>query len=257
MVKRSKGFSKKKYGLSKTEKSEVVAMLHAGREDRQASTNTGLIAHNSAITQADLIRVIPSIPQGTLEGQRVGNEITAKRLHVQGLVNLLFDPSASRSKIGIRVMIFSVKGIANAEVARANSGDWITALLRDGTNVRPFNGAIRDYFLPHNSDLITMHAERRFTLTQPFLWNTGLSPASTTVPIQEQYATKFWKATIKVKGKRLKFSADAAGQPSEVFPNNYGCLMAVGYCKLDGSASDVLSTGLSMQTSAQIYYEDA
>jgi len=254
MVKYNKN---KKKGLNKTEKAEIASMIATGKEDKQASTNTGLIAHNSAIGQGDLIRVIPSIPYGIQEGQRIGNEITAKKIHVQGLVNLLFDPSASRSKIGIRVMIFSVKGIANAEVARANTGDWINAILRDGTNVRPFNGAIRDYFLPHNSDLITMHAERRFTLTQPFLWNTGLSPASTTVPIQEQYATKFWKATLKVKGKKLKFSADTAGQPNEVFPMNYGPLMAVGYCKLDGSAPDVLSTGLSMQTSAQIYYEDA
>lgn len=254
MVKYNKN---KKRGLNKTEKKEITAMIASGKEDKQASTNTGLVPHNSAITHADLIRVIPSIPLGDKEGQRIGNEITAKRLHVQGLVNLYFDPSRSRSKIGVRVMIFSVKGIANAMTAIDNSSDWINAILRDGTNVRPFNGAIRDYFLPHNSDLITMHAERRFTLTQPFLWNTGLSPPAVTVPIQEQYATKFWKANIKVKGKKLKFSASTAGAVPDVFPNNYGCLMAVGYCKLDGSAPDVASTGLNMQTSAQIYYEDA
>lgn len=247
----------RKTGLNKEEKKEVKSMLARNTEDKCASSNTGLISHNSAVTDADLIRVIPSIPYGTAEGQRVGNEVTLKKLHIQGLVNQIFDPAASRSKIGVRVMIFSVKSYSDASAARANAAQWVTALLRDGTNVRPFDGSIRSYFLPHNSDLITMHAERRFTLTTPFLWNTGLSPASATIPIQEQYATKFWKANVKCKGKKLKFSKYEEGAVNQSISSNYGPLMAVGYCKLDGSAPDVLSTGLQMQTSAQVYYEDA
>lgn len=248
---------KTKRGLTKQQKKEVKEMQSKNDEDKVASSNSALVNHNSGITATDLYRIIPGIRQGVQEGERVGNEITAKKLYIQGLVNLIFDPASSRSKVGVRVMMFSVKGFANGTRAIANSSSWIDAILRDGNNVRPFAGSIRDYFLPHNSDIITMHAEKRFTLTQPFLWNTGLSPPSVTVPIQEQYATKFWKATIKCRNKKLKFTADAAGQPNASVPENYGPLIAVGYVKLDGTAPDVLTTGLQMQTSAQLYYEDS
>lgn len=244
-------------GLTKQQRKEVEAMQHKEVEDKVASTNTDLIAHNSAIGQGDLYRIIPGIRQGVQEGERIGNEIMCKKLYIQGLVNLVFNPSATRSKVGVRVMMFSVKGFASGTDAIANAPDWIDGILRDGVNVRPFDGSIRSYFLPHNSDMITLHAEKKFSLTQPFLWNTGISPDATSVPIQEQYATKFWKASIKCKSKRLKFTKNALGGSSSTVPENWGPLIAVGYCKLDGSAPDVLDTGLQMQTSAQLYYEDA
>lgn len=244
-------------GLTKQQRKEVEAIQHKEVEDKVASSDSGLINHNSPISQGDLYRIIPGIRQGVEEGQRVGNEIMCKRLHIQGLVNLIFNPSSSRSKVGVRVMMFSVKGFANGTDAIAQAPSWIDGILRDGVNVRAFDGSIRSYFLPHNSDIITMHAEKKFTLTQPFLWNTGLSPPAVTVPIQEQYATKFWKASLKCKSKKLKFTRDSLGGVPSNVPENWGPLIAVGYCKLDGSGADITTTGLQMQTSAQLYYEDA
>lgn len=244
-------------GLTKKAKSEVLGLVAARKEDKQASTNSGLIQHNSAISSGDLRRLVPGITQGVAEGQRVGNEIMAKALKVQGLLNVNFNGRATRSKIGVRVFIFSVKGYADAEGAIANSSQWINALLRDGTNVRPFDGSVRSYFLPVNTDTITLHEERRCNMTFPFSYNTGLSPDATSFPVQTQFSYKYWKATIKCKNKKLKFSSESPGGGVDTIPNNWGPLIAVGYCKLDGSAPDVLDTGVTSEFSSQLYFEDA
>jgi len=254
MVRKYSGKSKK--GLNEVEKKEVKALMHGKAETKVASTNTGLVNHNSGISQGDLSRLLPSIAQGVREGQRVGNEIHLQTMTVSGLTQINWDREEPRSRIGVRVMMFSVKGFVDGTGAINNTASWINAILRDGIDVRPFNGNIRDYFLPHNNDIITMHAEKRFTLTNPFLYNTGISPDATTVPVQQQYSTKFWKAKLKCRNKVLKFTAQNTGAGAESVPENWGPLIAVGYCKLDGSSPDVLNTGLSQQINVQLTYED-
>jgi len=247
----------KRRGLNKTEVKQVKSLMHSTKEDKMASSNSGLIEHNSDISQGDCLRMVPSITQGVAEGQRIGNEIIAKRMTVQGLLNVNFNGRSTRAKIGVRVFMFSVKGYADGTAAINNSAQWINGLLRDGTNVRPFDGSVRSYFLPVNRDLITLHAERRCNMTFPFQFNTGLNPSSTSFPVQTQYSYKYWKATIKCKNKKLKFSSIAPGGGIDTVPNNWGPIIAVGYCKLDGSGPDVLDTGVTSEFNTQLYFEDA
>ena len=167
-----------------------------------------------------------------------------------------FNPSAGRSRLGVRVLCFSVKAYPDGASAIANTQDWIHSLLRHGSNVKAFNGTIEDYLLPLNTDVVTVHMDKRFTITQPFLWNTSLSPDGTTIPVQQAYSTKTWRANIKCKNKVLKFSAPAELTPSGSIPNNWGPLFALGYCHLDGSAPDQLTTAVSNSFLSTIRYED-
>lgn len=251
------GTTGRRGGLTKKARTEVKALMHEQKEDKCASSNSGLVLHNSAIAQGDLLRLVPGITQGVAEGQRVGNEIMAKTLKVQGLLNVRYNATTTRAKIGCRIFLFSVKGYADATGAINASSTWINAMLRDGTNVRPFDGTVKSYFLPVNTDLITLHAERRCNMTFPFQWNSGINPDSTSYPVQSQFSYKYWKATIKCKNKKLKFSSESPGAGVDVIPNNWGPLIAVGYCKLDGSGPDVLDTGVSSEISSQLYFEDA
>jgi len=244
-------------GLSKKAKAEVKGLMAKRVEDKQASNNSGLIQHNSAISGGDLVRVLPSITQGVAEGQRIGNEIMAKALKVQGLLNVTYNGRDTRAKIGARIFIFSVKGYASGDAAINNATDWINSLLRDGTSVRPFDGSVKSYFLPVNRDVITLHEERRCHMTFPFQVNTGISPDATSFPVQTQFSYKYWKASIKCKNKKLKFSAESPGAGIDFVPNNWGPIIAVGYCKLDGSGADVLDTGMTSEWNSQLYFEDA
>jgi len=231
--------------------------MHSTKEDKIVSNNSGLVEHNSDISQGDCLRVLPGITQGVAEGQRIGNEIIAKKLTVQGLVNVNFNGRATRAKIGVRMFLFSVKSFADGNQAIQNSAQWINGFLRDGTNVRAFDGSVKSYFLPVNRDLITLHAERRMNMTFPFQYNTGMNPDSTSFPVQTQYSYKYWKASIKCKNKKLKFSSITAGGGVDLIPNNWGPILAVGYCKLDGSGADVLDTGVTSAWNSQFHFEDA
>ena len=186
-------------------------MMHAKKETKVASVNTGLITHNSAISAGDLYPLLPPITQGTAEGQRIGNEIRSQRLHVQGLVNGIYNGSRTRSKFGVRILMFSVKGYADGPGAIANAGSWVGALLRDGQDVRAFDGSVRSYFLPVNTDLITVHSDKRINLTYPFQLNTGLAPDATSFPVQQQFSYKYWKSQIKCRNKKLMYSSQTAG----------------------------------------------
>jgi len=244
-------------GLNKTEKKEVTSMMHATRETKVASFNSGQVLHNSAVSQADLIPICPPVTQGPEEGMRSGNEIRSQKLQVQGLVNGIYNGARSRAKFGVRVMIFSVKGYKDGPGAITNAPSWIGALLRNGTNVQTFDGSVRSYFLPLNTDLVTVHSDKRINLTYPFQLNTGIAPDSTSFPVQTQFSYKYWKAVVKCKNKKILFSSQTSTGGVDVVPNNFGPIMAIGYCKLDGSAPDVLDTGLSSEISSQLYFEDA
>ena len=245
--------------VSKAVKHEINRSVEKRIETKVCSSNSSLLDHNSGVSQSDLYRVIPSMAQGVSEGQRVGNEVLCKRLCVQGLANIIWTNTTAmqaRSRVGVRVVVFSVKGYANGSAAIADSARWINAFLRDGTNVRPLDGTIRSHFLPHNSDIITMHAQRRFTLTSPFLSINSLDSPTANAGIQAN-STKFWKMNIKCKNKKLLFTAANPGGGPGTIPTNWGPLYAFSYCKLDGSSPDVITTACQSQTSAQLYFKDA
>lgn len=245
-------------GLTNTEKKEVKSMIHAENEDKINSAYQPDILHNSAIGAGDLIPLTPRIGTGTLDGQRVGNEIIAKSLSLQGLLNIEFNAHTNRSRLGIRVMVFSVKGYADGPGAITNAALWIGGLLRRGTDVQPFDGYARSFFLPMNHDLVTVHADKRYYLSAPFQYNTSLTPPpATSLAIQSYYMCKYFKLSVKCKNKKLRYSAITTGGGVDNTANNYGPLYAIGYCKLDGSNPDVLDTGVRSSTLSIIKYEDA
>jgi len=252
-----KGYRRNPKGLNQAEKAEVKAMMHETKEDKVQAYNSGLVQHNSAISGSDILQLVPRITQGVAEGQRIGNEIVAKSLKVRGLLNLTYNGASTRSRVGVRVFCFSVKGFADGQQAIANNGSWINAMLREGTEVRAFDGSVKSYFLPVNTDLITVHSDKRYNVTMPFQVNTGISPDSTSFPVQTQYAYKYFTANIKCKNKKLKYSSITSGGGIDTVPNNWGPLFAVGYCKLDGAAPDVLDTGVSCDFLSEIRFEDA
>lgn len=254
-----KRYRKKKMSEDQVDKL-IDSKIKQQREDKQlssASGNSGTpIPHNSSITQGDLQRVIGSMPQGVEDGQRVGNEVVCKTLNIRGITQMYFGKSDSRSRIGVRVLVFSVKAFPNGADAIANASEWIHSILRHGAQPKGFEGSIEDYLLPLNTDVITCHSDKRFTLTQPFVYSTGVVPASTQMPIQQQYSTKTWNINVKCKNKVLKFSRPADQGPVGEVPNNYGPLIAVGYCHLDGSAPDVATTAISQSFVSTLRYED-
>lgn len=216
------------------------------------------IFHNSAIRQGDCNRIISSLPKGDKDGERIGNEVTCQTLTIKGWVQMYYSPSYQRSRIGVRLFVFSVKGFANGGHAISNSTSWIRGFLRLGSTVKPFDGSVGDWLLPVNRDLITVHAERKMYLNQPRIYVTGINPPAENIPIQQEFSSKAFSINVKCRNKVLKFSQEYAGDTTVDIdiPQNYGPLLAIGYCHLDGSSPDVLDTAISLSYVSTLKYED-
>lgn len=217
------------------------------------------ILHNSSIRQADCIRLIGAMGQGTAEGQRIGNEVMLQSLNVRGWIQQQYSPAANRSRLGVRLFAFSVKGFDNGGHAISNFNKWGKAFLRAGDKVKAFDGLVADWLLPVNRDIITLHAERRIYLNQPRSYQIGPGiPDTEQIPVQQEYSTKMFNINVKCKNKVLKFSKeyDTDATAAKDIPQNYGPLIALGYCHLDGSLPDQADTAVSMSFVSTIKYED-
>ena len=217
------------------------------------------IYHNSSIRQGDLVRVIGGIKQGVQNGQRIGNEIMIQSLNVRGWIQQQYSSSANRSRLGVRIFCFSVKGFANAGHAIGNSNEWVKGFLRLGHDVKAFDGNVGDWLLPVNHKLITLHGERRIYLNQPRSATLGPGiPSTDQIPVQQEYSSKMFNFNIKCKNKILKFSREVLGDTSDDvdIPQNYGPLIALGYCHLDGSLPDQADTAVTMSFVSTMKYED-
>jgi len=64
---------------------------------------------------------------------------------------------------------------------------------------------------------------------------------------------RFFKASLKVKNKQLKYSDDTS---SGLLPTNYAPVLCFGYCFMDGSLPDTASTNLQVYYESILKYED-
>ena len=117
-------------------------------ETKQAFHQNALTNFNSGISgSGDCLQVIPSIASGTLDNQRVGDQIRPQSLSIRGIINMVpQDPTQSLGvrRIGVRVMIVSVKAYPTYAVAAANTATWMPGLLKKGGTTTSFAGALDD-----------------------------------------------------------------------------------------------------------------
>lgn len=228
-------------------------------ETKQAFIQTGqsLLKFNSGInSQADMIQILPNIGQGVGENQRIGNQIRAKKLTVKGFIKLDVNDVADSSTLPnviVRMMIVTMKTAPSFTDAQ---GQWgkIGTLLKKGGTTSAFEGYLQDIYAPINTDVFTVHADKRFYLTQSYLNAQGASVPSTYVAQDITKTVKFFNINVKCKNRLLKFDEDVQG---DVGPSNFGPFLVLGYSYLDGSAPDSVSTKVGLNIDTIFNYEDA
>ncbi len=236
-------------------KKRVLDVMRSVVETKQAFHQNALTNFNSGISGAgDCLQVIPSIASGTLDNQRVGDQIRPQSLSIRGIINMVpQDPTQSLGvrRIGVRVMVVSVKAYPTYAVAAANTATWMPGLLKKGGTTTSFAGALDDLYAPINTDLITCHYNKVFFLNQA-MYYAGTTNVSTTY--ESGGMTKFFKKTFRFKNKVWKYDSAISGGLS---PTNAGHCLLLGYVFLDGTGADVVTTRVSSQTDMILNYEDA
>lgn len=235
---------------------QVVSSLN---ETKQAYYNSGntLTLFNSGIDAVgDLQQIVPNIANGTEDNQRIGQQIRSKSLNIKGYIKLNVNDvndSTRLPSVIARMMVVSMKTAPNFSEAQAQAPK-IGSLLKKGGTTVPFSGLLSDINAPINTDVFTVHADKKFYLNQSYVNSTGVSPPSTIIAQDIRNTVKFFNINVKCKNRVLKYDEDVS---SDLLPTNFAPFILLGYSYLDGSAADTLSTNLGLQYISTLNYEDA
>lgn len=238
---------------------KVLAVVQARNESKQAFHTLAPTDFNSGIASAgDALRIIPNVSIGTSDNQRIGDQINPQSLVIRGIVQMLPQGGSQGDgprKIAARVMIVTPKAFSCWASASANATTWQAYLLKKGGTVTNFSGAIDDLYAPINTDAITCHYNKVHYFNQSTWMTVGSSTGGTVAATQDKLV-HFFKKTINF-GKTRKFKYDANVDGGLTPANGPAYVMLVGYCFVDGSAPDTISTRIRMQYDVLLNYEDA
>lgn len=241
-------------------KKTIRSVINKQAENKQAyttqSTAPALLKFNSGIDSVgDLIQILPNISKGDDENQRNGNQIRAKSFNIKGFLKLDVNDVADSTKLPnvvARLMVVSMKVAPSFQDAQSLSTK-IGTLLKKGGTTSTFAGNLQDLYAPINTDVFTVHYDKKFYLKQDYVNVAGSSAPSTTIAQDISKTVKFFNINIKCKNKLLRYDEDVG---SDVLPGNFGPFLLLGYSYLDGSAPDVVDTKLGLCFDSVLNYTD-
>lgn len=240
----------------------VKAVIDSQAEDKMAylSTGNGIVPFNSGISgNGDMLQVVPDISQGTADNQRIGDQVRIKNMKVSGYVRLYpkvqsgtFANEPKICNVVVRMFILSLKPAAGLSTAQAISGQ-LTALLKKGGATSAFTGALTDLQAPVNTDLFTVHADKKFYLTQDYTFlPTTATYTNAPVAMNVKDTVKFFNLNIRCKNKLLKYDQAYGG----IAATNFGPFLCMGYVYLDGSSPDTFNTQVGLEMMTTMRFQD-
>jgi len=200
------------------------------------------VVHNSPISDADVVPVLGSIPEGTASNERLGDRVRPRSLTVRGVVGLNPDNNPNTKPMIATVMILSCKDKKTNALVTAGAG--LADLLKPnigGSEQIPWDGSTQRSTYPINTDKFKVHYARQFTI----------APAAAGGE-NRHLDFKRWKYRFKSMPAALTWD-EGTGDDC----NNFAPFIVTGYCYTDGSAPDIASPRLISNTSSVFTYEDA
>lgn len=212
--------------------------------------------------QGNFFQLLPVISQSTTGeagrayGERVGNEISLKKLTLKYFLNYnqpdALEIRPQDHKIAVRVMILKCKQYN--DVTKAFDDMPTDKLIRFGTfngvsGPAPFNADPLDLHATINRDVFTVRYDKIHVLTAPV----NISGATGVDLVAEPSGLKFGSKTLTFgkRGMKLKFSDN-----NDTISNSFGYFMAVGYVSLS-SPDKPASNLVNMTVNSSAIYTDA
>lgn len=240
---------------------KVRAVIHSQNETKTVSTILQATDFNGIVNNvADVQRIIPTLQNGTQNGQRVSDQVTAQNIKFQGhmMINIVSNttgttiPTAipSTARIMVRAAIISIKKYRNYDDV-SNTTNWMNSILQNGNALQGLDGTIQSMYLPWNKDVVTVHKEFKRLVTIPAIFaQTATATGFSNTAVGFEQSVKFLKATIKCK-KVLNYDSTSFS------PQNYSPFFICSYAKLDGSPADILVSRVTCSYVSTLHYEDA
>lgn len=242
---------------------KVLAVIHSQIENKQAAYNATAVSYNSGINiPADALGLIPSVPNGLGNGQRVGDKINLQSLRVKGhlelnqfpvgtLTNFAAGTILPNTRICVRLMMVQPKRYHNVADAIANNIEWMPYILKNGVSDQAFTGLVQDLYLPINRDTVTVYYDKLIYLNIPQQTLVG-TPTNAMMTTSLGKSVKFFSHKFRLRNKKLSYDDFNSGQC-----NNFAPLILLGFSHLDASSPDTITTPVTMSYTSSIEYEDA
>jgi len=235
---------------------KVQSIVHKDVETKQAFTSIASTGYGGTIdgSAGSVTFCLPNVGQGVTEADRIGDQIRAQSLKVEGwLTQSLAATYTNACRVVCRVFIVQPKLYTDRNEIIANAPSWTSALLKRGPNETAFTGAIQDLTAPVNTDSITCYYDKLYTLSIPAFFG-GNPTAPYSVALDTAYTTKYFSKTFNLKNKLLKYTSNYNGGIS---PTNWCPVILMGYCFVNGSAATPAVSTVSMSFTSLLKYEDA
>jgi hypothetical protein len=216
------------------------------------------VPYNSAIDNADIIRLLPQIPQDDGNGvafERLGVKISPRSLRVNCEV-CLTDVTRSTALV-VCYWVLTHKSQRNTANLTSSAGVEMGTLLRtgDGTEVQNFNGYVQDANLPVNTAKFTVLKHGKFMLGK----NAGTVQDVSTSGNQPMYGNHIRHAlNFNLKcPKTLTYEQDGTLPRTVYFPDGYAPFIVFGYYHQNQTAPDTVNQDIKINLRSSMYYDDA
>lgn len=198
--------------------------------------------HNAGITNADVVPIVGSIPEGTGSLERLGDRIKPKSLTVRGIIstNPAYNPDNKPMLVSIYILACKDKKTNALVQADAN----MPILLKPnigGTEQVSFDGSTFRSTFPVNTEKFRVYYQKKLLLAP------GSAAAGT-----RQFECLRWKYSFKQLPASLTYDA-ATGDDA----NNFAPFLVIGYSYADGTGGETLNTRVISNAFSQLRYEDA
>lgn len=246
---------------SKSFVKKVNSIIHKNVETKEVSFNLVNTDFNGPVNNvADVIRIIPTITQGTDGGNRIGDQVLGQKLVVRGhmMINIVPNttgttiPSAipSNCRMMIRAACMSVKKFSSYDDVAATT-TWMSKVLKNGNTLQGLDGSVRSMYLPWNRDVVTIHKEIKRYVTIPAIFaQTATAAGFSNTAVGFEQSCKFFNFTLSLK-KLLKYD------DTSFSPQNDGRFFVISYAKLDDTAADILVSRITANFVSTLSFEDA
>jgi len=232
---------------------KYVKTLIALKQENKETTAFGL--NQSILTVVSStptnISLLPTPNQGTGDADRIGNEITVKKLIVTGFVNMLpYDATnnpTAPAPLWVKMWVVSAKNINTNTFSNTLAASSFFQTQNSSTN---FQATIRDQLLPVNPDLFTVHASKVFKIGFGSLSGANNSANVGTAFDNSPMSQKFSFDCSKFVSK-LKYDE------GQTWPTNKNLFLVVTSTRADGSVSSGTLPMSEYHWRVQCIYEDA
>jgi len=199
------------------------------------------VSHNSGITNADLVPIVPEIASGTDGSSRLGDRVKPTSLVVKGVVSV--DENPDIRPFYVRIIMASQKDVkVGSAVGTSTDPAHLLRTAIPGASEIAFQGNREELNYYVNDNKFRVYYDKQFLVTP-----------STVASGQPQKGSQF-KFSKTFKSLPAHFSFD---EGNGNWVNNFAPFFAIGYAYADGGAPDTVTTRISCEAYARLSYEDA